>query len=101
MTLTIKCQYYLHIETSKLIGFSYRTPPLDFNFSAASRKLNILPFANKIKFDDSNICIKLLVMEQKIINNCLSDTLISLLKWNFWVLNSFLLLKYGRKLQTF
>ena len=54
---------------------------MNFNFSIASRKSNygdIFFFANKIKFDDSNVCTMLLIREQKIINNCPSDTLVSL-----------------------
>ena len=49
MTLTIKCQYYIHIETSKLTDFSYRTPPLDYNFSAASRKLKHISFSKQVQ----------------------------------------------------
>ena len=59
--------------------FSERS--LNFNFSIASIKPNyggIFSFLNKLKFDDSNIYTKLLIREQKIINNCPSDTLISL-----------------------
>ena len=50
-------------------------------FSIVSMKLNdddIFSFPNKIKFDDSNICTKLLILEPKTINNCPSDTSISL-----------------------
>ena len=39
-------------------------------------------FPKKLKFDGSNICKELLIMKLKIINNCPSDTLISL-KSNF------------------
>ena len=66
-------------------------------------KLNyggIFPLPSKLKFDDNNICTMLLIMEQKIINDCPSGTLISL-KSNFWMLKYFALLKYGWKLQTF
>ena len=48
----------------------------NFNFSIASIKSNygdIFSFANKLKFDDSNICAKLLIREHKFINNCSSD----------------------------
>ena len=56
---------------------------MDFvsDFSVARIKLNygeIFFFLNKLKFDDSNICKRLLVREQKIINSCPSDKLISL-----------------------
>ena len=56
-------------------------------------------FPNKLKFDDSNICTKLLIMEEKIIN-CPYNTLISSESY-FWMFKYFALLKYGRKLQTF
>ena len=52
-------------------------------------------FPNKLKFDDSNICTKLLIMEQKIINTLISS------ESYFWMFKYFALLKYGRKLQTF
>ena len=76
---------------------------LNFNFSIASIKSNyddIFSFLNKLKFDDSNIYTKLLVSEQKIINICPFNTLISL-KSYVWMLRYFALLKYGRKLQIF
>ena len=38
---------------------------------------DIFSFLNKLKFDDSNIFTKLLIREQKIINNCRPDLLIS------------------------
>ena len=53
----------------------------NFNFSIASIRLkygDIFSFPNKLKFDDSNICSKLLIREQKIIHNCPCDTLIFL-----------------------
>ena len=57
-------------------------------------KLNygdIFSFPNKLKFE--TFVQFFLIMEQKIINNCPSNTLISL--------KYFALLKYGSKLQTF
>ena len=51
----------------------FRKGDLNFNFSIASMKLNyaaIFSFLNKLKFDNSNICTNLLIMKQKIINNC-------------------------------
>ena len=62
-----------------------REGSLNFNFFIASVKLNygyIFFFPNKRKFDDSNFCTKFLIMKEKTINNCPSDTLISL-KSNF------------------
>ena len=59
----------------------FREGSLNFNFSLVSIKSSYgdkFSFPNKIKFDDSNICTKFLIREQKIINNCPSDTLISL-----------------------
>ena len=52
----------------------------NFNFSIASINSNygnIFPSPNKVKFGDNNICTKLLIREQKVINKCPSDTLIS------------------------
>ena len=49
-----------------------------FFFFIASVKSNygeIFLFPNMLKYDDINICTKLLIREQKIINNCPSDTL--------------------------
>ena len=49
----------------------FREGSLNFNFSIASinsNYSNIFPFPNQVKFDDSNICTKLLIREQKIIN---------------------------------
>ena len=72
-------------------------------FFIVSVKLNygyIFFFPNKRKFDDSNFCTKFLIMKEKTINNCPSDTLISL-KSNFWMLKWFELLQYGQKLQAF
>ena len=48
-------------------------------------------FPNKLKSDDSNIYAKLLIMKQKIINICPSDTMISL-KSNLLILKPFALL---------
>ena len=53
---------------------------------------DVFSFLNKLKFDDRNTCTKLLIMEQKIINNCPSDTLISYNLY-FWMLKFFVLLK--------
>ena len=81
----------------------FREGSLNFNFSIASIKSNysdIFSFPNKLKFDDSNICTKLWIREQKIINNCPFDTLISL-KSYVWMFNFFALLKYGQKSQIF
>ena len=72
---------------------------LSFNFSMASIKSScsdIFSFPNKLKCDDSNICTKILIREQKIVNNCPSDMLISL-KSHVWMLKYFALLKYDRK----
>ena len=58
-----------------------REGSVNFNFSIASIKLkygDIFYFPNKLKFDDSNICTKLLIRKQKNIHNCPPDTLISL-----------------------
>ena len=44
----------------------FREASLDFNFSIASIKLNYgdaFSFPNKLKFDDSNICTKVLFRE--------------------------------------
>ena len=63
----------------------FREGSLNFIFFMASMKLNyggIFPLPSKLKFDDNNICTMLLIMEQKIINDCPSGTLISL-KSNF------------------
>ena len=52
----------------------------NFNFSLASINSNygdIFPSPNKVKFGDNNICTKLFIREQKVINKCPSDTLIS------------------------
>ena len=46
-----------------------------------SKKLNygyIFSFPNNFKFDHRNICTNFLIKEQKIINNCSFDMLISL-----------------------
>ena len=45
----------------------------------------IFTFPNKLKFDDYSLSAKLLIMEQKMVNDCPSDTLISF-KSNFWML---------------
>ena len=53
-----------------------RVGTLIFNFAIASIKSNYankFSFPNKVKFDDSNIFTKLLIREQKIVNNCPSD----------------------------
>ena len=59
----------------------FREGSLSFNFSIASIKSNygdIFSLPSKLKFDDSKICAKLLIREEKIINNCVSERLISL-----------------------
>ena len=79
----------------------FRERNLNFNFSIAWIKSsygNIFSFPNKLKFDDSNICTKRLIREQRIIHNCPSNTLISL-KSYVWMFKYFVLLKYGWKLQ--
>ena len=79
----------------------FRESNLNFNFSIAWIKSsygNIFSFPNKLKFDDSNICTKRLIREQKIIHNCPSNTLIYL-KSYVWMFKYFELLKYGWKLQ--
>ena len=63
------------------LGGHFREDSLHFNFSVASIKSNyndLFSFPNKLNSDNSNICTKLLIREQKISNNCPSDTLISL-----------------------
>ena len=80
----------------------FKEDSLNFNFAIASTKLNygdIFSFPSKLTFD-SNICTKLLIMEQKTNSNCPFDTLVSL-KSNFWRLKYFALLKCSQKLQTF
>ena len=52
-------------------GLYSREVGLNFNYFIASRKLNygdIFSFLNKLTFDDSNICTKVLNTKQKIIN---------------------------------
>ena len=59
----------------------FREGSLDLNFSVAPINLeygDIFSFPNKLKFDDSNFCKKLLIRKQKIIHNCPSDTSIFL-----------------------
>ena len=59
----------------------FREGSLKFNFSIASINSDygdIFSFLNKLKFDDSKICTKLMITEQKIINYFLSGTLFSL-----------------------
>ena len=54
----------------------FREDSLNFNFSIASIKSNygnIFSILNKLKFDDSDICTKLLIREWKFINNCPSN----------------------------
>ena len=66
----------------------FKEGSLNFHFSMASMKLNyrdIFCFWSTFKVYDSNICTKLFIKEQKIINNCLSDTS-NCLKSNFWKL---------------
>ena len=67
----------LHCSEKKLKKTSFmsdghvREGSLNFNVSIMSIKSNsgdIFSFPNKLKFDDSNICTKLLIREQKIIN---------------------------------
>ena len=53
-------------EMSFMSDGYFREASLDFNFSIASTKLNYgdtFSFPNKLKFDDSNICTKLLFKE--------------------------------------
>ena len=60
---------------------NFREGSLSFSFSIASIKSYYsvtFSFPNKFKFDDSKICAKLLIREQKIINNCPSDMLMPL-----------------------
>ena len=76
---------------------------LNFHISIASIKSNyddIFSFTKKLKFGDSNICTKFMIRKQKIINNCPSDTSISLRSY-VSMLKYFALLKYGRNLQIF
>ena len=59
----------------------FREGNLNFNFPRASIKSNygdIFSFPNKLKFDDSNICTELLILKQKIVDNCPSNMLIPL-----------------------
>ena len=59
----------------------FREGSLNFDFSAASIKSNygdIFFFPNELKFDNSNICSKLLILRQEIIINCPYDKLNSL-----------------------
>ena len=78
---------FLHCSEKKITKMSFgldghfREGSLNFNFSASSIKSSyddIFFFPNKLKFDNSNICSKLLIMQQEIIINCPSDKLISL-----------------------
>ena len=69
----------------KKMGFvsdgHFREGSLNFGFSIAPIKPYygvIFSFPNKFKFDDSNICAKLLIREQKIISNCPCYKLVSL-----------------------
>ena len=78
----------------------FREGSLKFFFSIASNYGDIFSFPNKLKFDDNNICLKLLIREQKIINNnCPSNSLICL-KSYIWMLKHFALLRYNRELQV-
>ena len=57
-------------------------------FFMASIKLNygdIFSFPSKLEFDDSDICMTFLIMEQKIIDNCPSDNVI-FFEVKFWML---------------
>lgn len=66
-------------------------------------KLNyadMFSFPNKFKLDNTNICTKILIMEQKITSNWPSNMFI-FLKSNFWMFKYFAVLKDDRKLQTF
>ena len=105
--LKISFSALVHYSEKKLTYVSFvanghfREGSLNFNFSIASIKSNygdMFSFPNKLKFDDSNICTKLLIREQSIIHNCPSNTLISL-KSYVWMFKYFALLKYGRKRQ--
>ena len=90
-------------KTSFVSDGHFREWNLNFSFFIASLKSNygeIYFLPNKLKFDDGNICTKLLIREKKIINNFPSDTLISL-KSNVWMLKHFALWKYDRRLQIF
>ena len=67
-------------KISFVLDGHFREGSLNFNFFILSIKSNygnIFSFPNKLKFDDSKICTKLLIKEQKIVNNCPSDTFIS------------------------
>ena len=81
----------------------FKERSLNFNFSIASIKSNygdIFSSTKKLKFGDSNICTTFMIRKQKIINNCPSDTLISL-KLYVSMLKYLALLKYGRNLKIF
>ena len=58
---------------SSVSNENFKEGSLNFNLSIASVKLNydgdIFSLLNKLKFNKSNIFTKLLIMEQKIINN--------------------------------
>ena len=59
----------------------YWDDALNFEFSIVSIMLaysDIISFPNKFKVDHAYIGINLLVLQQKTINTCLSETLISL-----------------------
>ena len=77
--LKISLSALLHCSGKKKSFMSdghFRESSLNFNFSIASTKSNydnISSFLNKLKFDDSDICTKLLIREWKIINNCPSN----------------------------
>ena len=67
-------------ETNFVSDGRFREGSVNFNFSITSINSNygdIFSLPNKLKFDDSNNCAKLLIREQKVINNCPFDTLIS------------------------
>ena len=59
-----------------------RWPEFYFFYTINLSYGDLQSFPKKLKFDGSNICKELLIMKLKIINNCPSDTLISL-KSNF------------------
>ena len=60
-------------KMSSVSNENFKEGSLNFNLSIASVKLNydgdIFSLLNKLKFNKSNIFTKLLIMEQKIINN--------------------------------
>ena len=61
----------------------FREDLLNFNFFSVNKVK--LSFPNNLRFNDSNICPKFMISEQKITNNCPSNTLI-FLKSYVWML---------------